>query len=33
MVCWHFHITLKFGLWDHLGPWEAVGDRVPMEHH
>lgn len=29
----HFHITLRFGLWDHLGPWEAGGDIVPKEHH
>lgn len=33
MDCWHLHITLRFGLWDHLGPWEAGGDRVPKENH
>lgn len=30
MVCWHFHITLKFWLWEQrVGPWEAVGGQGP----
>lgn len=32
MDCWHLRITLRFGLWDCLGPWEVGRDRVLKEN-